>query len=368
MIKIKVDLFMRKKKIGILNFQYSEHNYGAVLQAAALEYTLKKLGYNAEHINFIPMSKISFKGRLKKILIKIKVISPRNKGKYQDEIVFEDFRNIFLTRSVKIETEKQFRQLSSSYDAIVVGSDQVWRPKMAGKPAVFFLKYVPKHVERIAYAVSFGAAQWELDKDDSITKMAKKEAQKFKAISCRESSGLDICNDVFGVSSVHVLDPLLLVDDEFIEKVIENAKPSSSKLVYYKLGSDEEFREVLTELEITYNSKAKNIYTRDDGSNKYDTVYQWMRNIYDCEVVITDSFHCICLGLRFGKEVIYYPNPERGQARIDDLFKLFSIKKEQKNSGKHLFYVLSHEGADMLELKKSKMRDISRVFITSALN
>lgn len=357
-----------KSKVGILNFQYSEHNYGAVLQAAALEYTLKKLGYNAEHINFIPMSKISFKGRLKKILIKIKVISPRNKGKYQDGIVFEDFRNKFLTRSVKVETEKQFRKLSGSYDAIVVGSDQVWRPKMAAKPAVFFLKYVPKHVERIAYAVSFGVAQWELGEYDSITKMAKKEIKKFKAISCRESSGLDICNDVFGVSGVHVLDPLLLVDDEFIEKVIENAKPSTSKLVYYKLGADEEFKKVLVGLERNYNTKAKNIYTRDDGSNKYETVYQWMRNIYDCDVVITDSFHCICLGLRFGKEVVYYPNPERGQARLDDLFELFGIKKEQQDNSKHLFYVLSHEGTDAFKLKTSKMREISKVFITSALN
>ena len=359
---------MANKKVGILNFQYSEHNYGAVLQAAALEFALKKLGYDAEHINFIPKSKMSFKGKLKNILIKIKIMAPINTGKYQNGAVFEDFRTKFLTRSAKVETEEQFQQLSEAYAAIVVGSDQVWRPKMAAEPAVYFLKHVPKHVDRVAYAVSFGAAQWELEKDDPITKMAKEEASKFKAISCRESSGLDICNDVFGVSGIHVLDPLLLVDDEFIEKVIENAKPSPSKLVYYKLGSDEEFKEVLTEMEKNYNSKAKNIYTRDDGSNEYETVSQWMRNIYDCEVVITVSFHCICLGLRFGKQVIYYPNPERGQARLDDLFKLFSIKKEQQNNSNNVSYLLSHSGIDALHLKIRKMRDISRTFITSALN
>ncbi|EIH6892421.1 hypothetical protein BFH61_002780, partial [Escherichia coli] len=46
-----------KNKIGILNFQYSDHNYGAVLQAVALENVLKQLGKNAEHINFIPKKK-----------------------------------------------------------------------------------------------------------------------------------------------------------------------------------------------------------------------------------------------------------------------------------------------------------------------
>lgn len=28
---------MKQEKVGILNFQYSDHNYGAVLQAAALK-------------------------------------------------------------------------------------------------------------------------------------------------------------------------------------------------------------------------------------------------------------------------------------------------------------------------------------------
>jgi hypothetical protein len=359
---------MLKKKIGILNFQYSEHNYGAVLQAAALEFTLKRLGYNAEHINFIPKNKFRLKSKLKDLLVRIKIIKPEVKNRYKNDVVFEDFRNSFLTRSKKIETEEQFHQLGEFYTAIVVGSDQVWRSKMTPNPATFFLKYVPNHVERIAYAVSFGAAKWELDKDDPITKMAKEETKRFKAISCRESSGVDICNDVFGVSGIHVLDPLLLVDDEFIEKVIENAKPSSSNLVYYKLGSDEDFKEELAALEKIYNSNAKNIYTRDDGSNEYEDVSQWMRNIYDSEVVITDSFHCICLGLRFGKEVIYYPNPERGQARLDDLFRLFSIKTEQLANGVLVSCVLSHDSADSFHLKISKMSDISRAFITSALN
>jgi len=44
--------------------------------------------------------------------------------------------------------------------------------------------------------------------------------------------------------------------------------------------------------------------------------------------VLTDSFHCICLALRFGKEVIYCPNEKRGQTRLDSLFKMLHIDVE----------------------------------------
>ena len=42
------------KTIGLLNFHYSDHNYGAVLQAAALADVISRLGYSVEHIDFIP--------------------------------------------------------------------------------------------------------------------------------------------------------------------------------------------------------------------------------------------------------------------------------------------------------------------------
>jgi hypothetical protein len=44
----------KNKKIGLLNFHYSGHNYGAVLQAAALADVITQLGYSPEHIDFIP--------------------------------------------------------------------------------------------------------------------------------------------------------------------------------------------------------------------------------------------------------------------------------------------------------------------------
>lgn len=320
---------MTKKKIGVLNFQYSTHNYGAVLQAAALEHILKAEGNDVEHINYIASpKKKNFKRVIKKVLIFFGLFKSKQKPKPGNSGAFERFRNQFLTRSPKITTPEQFSSLAMKYDTIVVGSDQVWRPRMATDPAAFFLAYVPDTVERVSYAASFGAAEWEPDGNDPVTKLAKQELAKFKAISCRETSGVEICQSVFGVKAAHVLDPLLQVSDEFIQSIISCSKPSEQRLVYYKLDYDEEFLSVLKGLEEKVGMQAHNIYRKNGELNEYEEVANWLRHIHDAEVVVSDSFHCICLALRFGKKVVYYPNPERGQARMDDLFEYLGVNCE----------------------------------------
>lgn len=69
------------KKIGLLNFQYSQKNYGAVIQSAALHYIVENLNknYEVEHINFIPEDEstppLSFRQRITRLLtIKIHYI------------------------------------------------------------------------------------------------------------------------------------------------------------------------------------------------------------------------------------------------------------------------------------------------------
>jgi len=332
-----------KQRIGVLNFQYSTHNYGAVLQAAALEYMLKSLGHDVEHINYLPLKKSKIlKQVIKKILISLRLIKPRENDIRGNTEAFERFRKKYLTRTLPISRREDFETLASGYNTIIVGSDQVWRPTMTSDPEIFFLSYVPNGVNRISYAASFGQAEWEADIDDKITALAKRELAKFKAISCRETSGVEICKRIFDVNAVHVLDPLLQASDDFIESVIKDAKPSSQKLVFYKLDYDKSFLVALKELEVERKVKAHNLYLKDGNSNDFEDVSQWLRNIYDSEIVVSDSFHCICLALRLGKEVFYCPNPSRGQARMDDLFNYLDVHIENYNGNK-LFKRLSRD-------------------------
>lgn len=316
------------KKVGILNFQYSTHNYGAVLQAAALEHICRQLGHEAAHLDFMAKPK-TFKGRVGQLLRKLGLRKTPKASQVANDEAFERFRQSFINRTQRIKSPKEFRAVAQGFDAVIVGSDQVWRPAFAKDTIAFFLGYVPKGVDRIAYAASFGTATWEQAGDTVLTEKVRQELQQFKAISCREESGVEICKDVFGVGAVHVLDPLLLVDDSFFDKVVaESSVKPGAKVVYYKLDTTPEFQEDLKTVGAELGSDAVNIYLKGSNVREYREVPDWLALIRNAVTVVTDSFHCICLALRFGKEVIYCPNDKRGQTRLESLFNKLDVDVE----------------------------------------
>lgn len=356
------------KKIGILNFQYSAHNYGAVLQAAALEHTCRQLGHEPWHLDYVPERKVPLKSRVGQLLRQLGLRKTSQANRVANGKAFERFRQSFLNRTSRIKSPKQFEAIAMEFDAAIVGSDQVWRPTFARDPLAFFLGYVPNGVDRIAYAASFGKAEWEQADDIVLTEAVRQELQKFKAVSCREESGVQICRDVFGVGSEHVLDPLLLVDDPFIEKIV--AKSSilhGDKLVYYKLDSSSEFQQDLKVLGKELDTDAVNIYLKDSKVREYREVPDWVALIRNSEVVVTDSFHCICLALRFGKEVIFCPNEKRGQTRLDSLFRMLNIDAERL-SGDLETPMFKLTGYGNIDSTLGNLRSHSVQFLMEALN
>jgi hypothetical protein len=315
------------KKVGILNFQYSNHNYGAVLQAAALEHICNELGHKATHLDYRAVSKPTVKKRIGKLLRQLGLRKTPKARHVANEAAFERFRQDFITRTQRINSPTEFTAASRKFDVVIVGSDQVWRPAYSKDPITFFLKYVPSDVDRIAYAASFGTSTWEHADDVILTRKIGLELQQFKAISCREESGVAICKDLFDVPSVHVLDPVLVVDDFFYESIFSKSSIKyPAKIVYYKLDVTSDFREDLKVLSSNIGSDAVNLYSKNHNGFEYQEVADWLSLIRLSEVVVTDSFHCVCLALRFGKEVIYCPNDKRGATRLDSLFLKFDLE------------------------------------------
>lgn len=103
------------------------------------------------------------------------------------------------------------------YDAVIVGSDQTWRPKYSPNIYDFYLDFISKdkRIKRIAYASSFGVDDWEYSAEE--TKKCAKLSKLFDGISVREQSGIDLCKDHLGVDSELALDPTLLLNkDDYV--------------------------------------------------------------------------------------------------------------------------------------------------------
>jgi len=325
---------MDSKKIGILNLQHSNFNYGAVLQAWAIEKHVEAEGFQVKHLNYVPhfpetppktLSEF-IRSFIKHLLPKgmIKKLKLMNSQAYE----FENFRKVHLNLTKEINTNQDLCEISGNFDSIIVGSDQVWRTRYT-KPfsLAYFLSFVPNHVNRVSYAASFGVDEWE-EKDTGLTELIVKEIAKFKAISVREDSGVKICRDIFGVEAQHVLDPTFLVGRQGFEKLIKHYNPQklTAGIVYYKLDTDAEFLSKLDGLKDYLSLEKDNIYHAVVNNKRiYKPVLEWLSNIRDSQLVITDSYHCVCFAIIFNKNFICISNPNRGLSRLESLLSLLNL-------------------------------------------
>lgn len=99
-------------------------------------------------------------------------------------------------------------------DALIVGSDQVWRDVTK----INFLGFGPREVRRIAYAVS---APWPV-LDESWLQDASQFTPQLNAVSVREAEGLAVCKKLEIEDAVHVIDPVLLLKEEHYLSIIRN--------------------------------------------------------------------------------------------------------------------------------------------------
>ena len=201
---------MSKLKVGILTLPLNT-NYGGILQAYALQKSLIKNGFET-----VLIDRQWNKSVLDKIKILIKKLFFRKR--YNDTFLIKAKTNYFITNYVTPKT----KEISSNailkkvvenekLDAIIVGSDQVWRLEYTKAfSSNYFLDFLRnnKSIKKLSYAASFGEDVWthSKQKTDEIYKLIN----EFDCISVREDSGVKICKDNFNVVANHNIDPTKL--------------------------------------------------------------------------------------------------------------------------------------------------------------
>lgn len=357
------------KKVGIINFHYSKHNYGAVLQAAALSYVIENKLIEVEHINYIPKASYSsITNKLKELILTIfskmyliKLIY--NKPLASNHNIFEDFRNKWVKVSINTYTnKKEINEANLDYSHIIVGSDQVWRISYTVENAsVYFLDFCDQRVKKVSYAASFGVDKWE---ESHITQDVVRLLNDFDCVSVREKSGVNICKDIFDINAEHVLDPTLLAGRSFFDKIILsnlNNIITKDNIVYYKLDVNDEFKKEVKIISNKFYCKSEDIYYKSVFYGyKYNRVDEWLLKISKAKLVITDSFHCICLSILFNKEFICISNQVRGNSRLDSLFNQLGISGRvyDEDSNQSLSDFVSNLNPINYELVNHKLDDL----------
>ena len=137
------------KKIGILTY-HSGYNYGASLQAYALQKVIKNLNYEVEIINFEKDDFIASREmitkhpkRIKEI-VKIMTRIPYRSSLKKRQQLFDDYtkKTLLVTKPLKVEQE--VIDIAEQYDVIVCGSDQIWNVSgldPVSENMIFFLNF-----------------------------------------------------------------------------------------------------------------------------------------------------------------------------------------------------------------------------------
>ena len=330
-------------RIGILTLPLHT-NYGGILQAYALQTVLERMGHEVHVIEkkrqplSIPIQKIPFcygKRIVKNIIGRKCPIFYERKYNREQPIIRQN-TDKFIKKYIHIAEYDDFFDINESeYDAIVVGSDQVWRPKYFGQNRIenAYLKFAEGwNIKRIAYAASFGTDDWEYNSKQ--TSECGRLLRMFDAVSVREDLGVDLCKRYFGVEAQHVLDPtLLLVKEDYI-KLFEaaNTPKSNGNLLCYILDETEEKTALIKSIAgekglIPFNVKSISDDINSPLSERIQpSLEQWLRCFYDADFVITDSFHACVFSIIFNKPFIVYGNVNRGLSRFISLLNMFGLK------------------------------------------
>lgn len=372
------------KNIGILT-QPLGHNYGGILQAYALQEVLRRKGHIVETLDFqqrTPMWR-KFASLGKRIFLNNPInYVPYNartrKLLYQNTKQFID-KHIKISKRLNTPDEVNDYYAYKQFDAIIVGSDQVWREKFSPHLPTFFLEFLPAEssTKRIAYAASYGSGTPISPKTiDNI----KSYANQFDAISVRESDAVQLTEKLFRCQSIRVLDPtLLLTPQDYTELIKFNSSKSDGDMFVYVLDRTKEKMQIINSIArerklVPYELLPKDRYLPKDLFNYSDefilpSVEQWIRSIADAKFVITDSFHGTAFSILYNKPFISLANATRGISRFTSLLNLFDlsdrlITSEDQNSISDSIFSPDFENANSI---LSQERRESFNFLDSSL-
>lgn len=282
----------------IANFWYSKNNYGAILTAYAIQQYFLMNDKKYFLVNYY------------------RNVNQKELCSFAQEFVE---KHLFLTE--KFDNIDDLKILNSQTDNFVVGSDQVFRyPFASAASDLYFLRFTDFSKRRVAFSASFGISDFEADAKNTYE--VKKALKRFDNISVRESSGVDLCKNVFDIETEHILDPVFLVEKQKYDVLIdENTKKYDDKIVCYVLDKSPEISNQIDLLSEKLNLEVEYIY------NKNLSVEEWLNAIKTCKYFVTDSFHGCCFSLIFHKQFICLKNKARGTDRFDSLEKTFNFKR-----------------------------------------
>lgn len=308
-------------------------NYGASLQAYALQQALEKLGidnlifeYPYKNNNSPKAGSRTIKSILRTVYLKyLKIL---RSGRTEELAVsFAEFHKSKMKLTRIYESMEDLRNDPPLVDAYITGSDQVWNLATKNEfiPARF-LDFGPEEIKRISYAASIEV----LNYSNEDKTMVRRCLSKFNGVSLREQSACEYIESITDRKPYHVVDPVLLLTKDDWRNMSKKPRVDGPYILTYQVLRNNRMQEVVDRLKQktgypvvqVCNTQVKWIKA---DKTFYDVSPEEFIGLYEnAAVVVSASFHGTALGLVFGKPTYGLVRNEYG-SRIKEILEMFGL-------------------------------------------
>lgn len=339
------------KKVAIITWCNTSTNYGETLQAFALQYVIRSLGYAPYTISFSTV--------------------PRKESKKNSEYIqpfvqcykFNNFIKRYMTQVIQCHTKEEVEKSIIEADILVCGSDQIWN--LDDYNIVYGLDIKNKGQIKIAYAPSITI--------DKINSMAKRKLKllvnaltSYSAISIREERSKELLNSE-GFDNVElVLDPTLLLNSDIWRRIEKKVLVKKKYILCYFLGSPKEYKFMVDKLANKNNidkiisiDLIKGQVLVGAKSFKYTSIEEFLYLVDNAEIICTDSYHGTLFSINFKKNFYVFRRKstyyKSGDTRITDILSRLGIENRVINDQLTLdLSDINYSKVDRLLIKERK--------------
>jgi len=312
-------------KIGILTFHRAQ-NYGAVLQAFALQRFLTINGYDVEIIDYRPEY-------IEKVYKIFRYDLFRNKN-------YKEFLASLLTLPIRIIKDYKFKKFNreyfklsetsvfndgiipKDYNAFIFGSDQIWNTRLTnGFDKVFWGNFeTRKGTRKIAFAPSMETVRLNSNEATII----KTFLENFDNISVREERLERLLQTLTQKTITTVLDPTLILGDSIFNKMVIEPKTKYRYVLVYDVRSNKDTLLLANNIAKQLNCKVVEIKAWITWRIKRKSIQvaspeEFVGLIKNSECVISTSYHCIIFSIIYNRPFYSLELNDGFDGRVKDL-------------------------------------------------
>lgn len=383
-------------KIGIITI-VRVNNYGAELQAFALQKKLEQIGCQAEIIDYLyyknwrfkdtkasrPFVLLNVKGKmaywvkyrlLNFILEKMLAIVYGNVRRRIRR--FDDFHKRNTRFSREFRSLPDLYQAKLNYDTYIVGSDQVWNPAADSSIEPYFLTFAPKGCKKISYASSFGVSKIA----PGLQERFKNLLNNIEVISVREASGVELVRQLTGRNAELVVDPTLLFNKlEWMPYMKAYPYMPERYVLIYQLSDSDAIVKLAKRIGIERNIPVYRICKRAFHLRKDAGVVnipdagpaEFLFLIAHAEYMVTDSFHGTAFSVNF--HIPFYTvvsSRKKNNSRMESLLGALNLKDRLLYDNAEINQLSASDNIYTTEMdcRLSRLRENSLLFLQNNID